>query len=321
MRWHMLLGLLPLLCGAGQSEPAGQAVAVGKAWDAEQLLDGARPEAAVEAYTKAIPKLAATFGEAGARTLVAMNNLAAALLELNRPAEAEALLRDVLDRRQRAALPEDLTLAVTWANLGEAFLASGKLNAAVAQHEKALALKRRLFSPGDPEIANSLTGLGEALRQSGELTRARKVLDEALSVWAAPAKGRTGAASLPLMPGYGHVQNSLGMLHDAEGRRGDAERAFLAALETSQAVYGTRSMFTAIIEFNLAGHYALFGDWKRADAHCRRALEVYELQPAHQDDRLQVALSLHALVLDKISGHKEEARAQRQRANTIRALR
>lgn len=321
MRWHMLLGLLPWLCAAGQSGTAVQAVAADRAWEAERLHTAARLDVAAREYAESIPKLTEAFGEAGARTLVAMNNLAAALLELNRPGEAETLLRDALDRRQRAGLAEDSTLAITWANLAEAFLASGKAGAAIVQHEKALELKRRLFPSADPEIAASLNGLGEALRQNGACTRARKLLDEAVALWSAPAKGHSGAAALPLMPGFGQAQNSLGLLHDTEGRHGDAERAFLAALETSTAAYGARSEFTATIEFNLAGHYARRSDWKRADAHCRRALQVFELQPAHRDDRLGLALILHGTILDKMRGHKEEARAQRRRASTIRALR
>lgn len=51
-----------------------------------------------------------------------------------------------------------------------------------------------------------------------------------------------------------------------------------------------------------------------------QALNVYELQPSHQDAKLGMALTLHAEILDHLNGRKREAQAQRRRASDIMAL-
>lgn len=299
---------------------AAREEAVRLSWEAERLYDHFRYPDAAEAYAKAIPALGAAFGEAHARTLIALNNRASALLEINRPAEAETALRDALDRRQRANLAEDETLAATWSNLGEALLATNRVTASIALHERALALRQRLLPPGHPEIAASLTRLGEALRQNGELTRARTLLEQASTLWAAPARKLTGAAAMPLMPGYALALNSLAMVHDAEGRHGEAERAWLEALQSTMRTYGPRHAINATLHLNLASHFGDRHDWKRAERHCRSALAVLELEPPQQDGKFAIALNLHARILDQLSGRKREAQAQRKRAAEILAL-
>ncbi|MBN8732715.1 MAG: tetratricopeptide repeat protein [Acidobacteria bacterium] len=327
MRATLLLTVLLSAAVQGKGDPPAPAAeahrqnAIRHSWRAERLHDAFRHTEAAQAYARAVDALTAAFGEAHPRTLVALNNHASALLELNRAAEAETVLRDALDRRQRAALGEDDCLAATWNNLGEALLATGRVAAAISLHARALALRQRLLPAAHPEVVASLTHLGEALRQNGELTRARGLLEQAVPLWAAPATVQTGAAAMPLMPGYARALNSLALLHDAEGRRREAERALLNALASSARAYGPKHEFTATLHFNLAGHYSRRQDWKRAEAHCRKALNVFELQPSHQDSKFGLALSLHAQVLDQISGRKREAQAQRKRAAAILSLR
>lgn len=326
MRATLLLSVLLSAAVLGKGDPLTPAAeaqrqsAIRESWQAERLHDAFRHAEAAQAYARAVAALTAAFGEAHPRTLIALNNHASALLELNRAGEAETVLRDALQRRQRAGLGEDDCLAATWNNLGEALLVTGRVTASISLHERALALRQRLLPAGHPEIAASLTHLGEALRQNGELTRARGLLEQAIPLWAAPATGQTGAAAMPLMPGYARAWNSLALLHDADGRRRQAERALLEALTSSARAYGPKHEFTATLHFNLAGHYSQHKDWTRAEAHCRNALDVYELQPAHQDAKLGLALSLHAQVLGQISGRKREAQAQRKRAAAILAL-
>lgn len=300
--------------------PAAKDEAAQQSWQAEKLFDESRFAAAVKEYAASIPALTSAFGEANPRTLIAINNYAAALLQINRAAEAEAALRDALDRRERAGLGEDSTLAASWSNLGDALLLGGRVKAAVAMHERALALRERLYNAGNPEIASSMTSLAEALRQSGEFTRARALFEQSAALWAAPAKGKTGAAALPIMPGYARNQNSLGLLLDAESNRKPAETAYLQALHSSMAAYGPMHEFTATLQFNLAGHYAQYSDWKRAEEHCRKALDVFELRPEFHDDQLAQALELHAEILEHLRGRKREAKAQRQRAGAILSL-
>jgi tetratricopeptide (TPR) repeat protein len=296
-------------------------LAVAQSWQAENLLDDSRFEAAVEAFAASIPTLTTQFGEAHTRTLIAINNYATGLLQLNRGGEAEAVLRDALDRRQRAGLGEDTNLAATLNNLGEALLMNGRPTAAIAIHERALALRRRLYPDGTPEIASSLTNLAEALRQANELTRARALFEQAADLWAAPARGHTGIGSLPLMPGYARAKNSLGLLYDAENKRKPAEEAYTQALSASLRAYGASHEFSATLHFNLAGHYAQHGDWRRADDHCRQAINVFELRPAFHDEDLAAALRLHASILDHLHGRKSEAGALRRRADSILSVR
>jgi hypothetical protein len=122
------------------------------------------------------------------------------------------------------------------------------------------------------------------------------------------------------MPGYARAQNSLGLLHDAESNRKPAETAYLQALNTSMAAYGPMHEFTATLHFNLAGHYVQYTDWKRAEEHCRKALDVFEIRPEFHDDQLAQALELHADILGHLHGRKREAKAQRQRAGAIMSL-
>jgi len=323
MRFFLSLSCVVLpavLCAAPTAQEAAGG-AVQQSLQAERLFDESRFDAAIRAYASAIPSLTAAFGEANVRTLIAINNHAAALLQVNRAGEAETILRDALDRRQRAGLGEDDNLAATWSNLGEALLMTGRTTAAIVMHERALALKQRLHPGGHPEIASSMTNLGEALRQSGELTRARSMFERAGELWAAPARGRTGAAAVPLMPGYARAKNSLGLLLDAESDRKPAEESYLQALQASTQAYGPMHEFTATLHHNLAGHYAQYSDWKRADEHCRKALNVYELRPPFRDNQLAQALQLHATILERLRGRKQEAKAQRQRADAILTLR
>ncbi|MEP7361717.1 MAG: tetratricopeptide repeat protein [Acidobacteriota bacterium] len=318
MRYLPLLSCLAL--PVGLCAPPSAKEAVEQSWDAEHLLDESRFEAAIRTYAASIPSLTATLGEAAPRTLIAINNYATALLQMNRGAEAETALRDALDRRQRAGPGEDQILAATWNNLGEALVLAGRFKAAVVVHERALALRQRLNPDLHPEIASSLNNLAEALRQAGELTRARLLFNQAADIWAGPAKGKTGAAAVPMMPGYARTKNSLGLLYDTEQKRPEAEEAYTQALQASLQAYGPAHEYTATLHYNLAAHYFLFNDWSRAEKHCRQALDVFELRPAFHDEQLAEALQLHADILERLRGRKREAKAQRQRAGAMLSL-
>jgi tetratricopeptide (TPR) repeat protein len=313
--------VFPALLCAAPSAADEPGVVAQQSLQAEKLLDESRFDAAIRVYASAIPSLTATFGEAHVRTLIAINNYATALLQMNQGGEAETILRDALDRRQRAGLGEDDNLATTWSNLADALLMMGRTTASIVMHERALALRQRLYPDGHPEIAFSMTSLGEALRQSGELTRARSMFERAVELWAAPARGRKGAAAVPLMPGYARAKNSLGLLLDAGEDRKQAEESYLHALQVTIQAYGPIHQFTATLHHNLAGHYSQYSDWKRADEHCRKALTVYELRPGFHNAQFAQALQLHATILERLRGRKQEARAQRKRADAIMTLR
>lgn len=280
-------------------------------WEAEALYDQARFEAASAAYARVIPLLDAEFGQSHPRSLIAINNHAAALLLLNRGTEAETILRDALDRRAHARLPDDESAATTYGNL-EAFTLQGKFAASIQMHERALSIRRGLH-PTDLSVAESLHNLGESLRRSGELTRAAQHLHAAIRLW-------KPASSAPFMSGYAKSLNSLGLLLSTQGQTAQAEHAFLEATQAAEAAHGTVHEIPASIHYNLAAHYRTTNNWPSADRHCRTALNVYELLPAHHDPKLAIMLEIHAEILSHLSGRAQEAKGQRARARAIFAL-
>jgi CHAT domain-containing protein/tetratricopeptide (TPR) repeat protein len=102
--------------------------------------EAGRPDIAERAFRESLAVGETVYGRDEAATTQAMEKLAETLVQLNRPAEAEPILKRVLAIRSRIVGPENSYTASTHAGLGAAALARGDARAALTSYREAVRL-------------------------------------------------------------------------------------------------------------------------------------------------------------------------------------
>jgi CHAT domain-containing protein/tetratricopeptide (TPR) repeat protein len=97
---------------------------------------------------------------------VALNNLATLRRETGSPAEAESLLREAVEIREKIA-PSDLGTAVCISNLASVYDSLGDSDQAIRYHRRALEIRKKQNAPLS-EVAASFVNLGGTLARQGD---------------------------------------------------------------------------------------------------------------------------------------------------------
>jgi tetratricopeptide (TPR) repeat protein len=208
-------------------------------------------------------------------------------------AEAEQIARDIVARCEQRQPVDTLHLAQALATLGRIESDRGQLQDAVVHLEKALELQRRLFGDADTRTADAKAGLAFTLVTLGQSSRAEPLLQEIVE----DMRRVYG----PNHPEVGVALSNLGnALSDLDGRRADAERAYLDSVAVLRANAGASRVELANSLNNLAALYLKQKRWTEVvDAQTEAlAIRVAALGPEHPDtagSKLGMALALNKL--------------------------
>jgi tRNA A-37 threonylcarbamoyl transferase component Bud32/tetratricopeptide (TPR) repeat protein len=109
-------------------------------------------------------------------------HLAHALEKLDRPAEAEAVLRPLLDSLRGDATAERVLLADTLGTLASAVARQGRQEEAVGLRREALVIMEGLYGANDPAITHQLNGLAVVLNAAGRSDEAVPLLERTVAL-------------------------------------------------------------------------------------------------------------------------------------------
>lgn len=235
-----------------------------------------------------------------------LNVFGAALLGLNKPAEAAPLLDRALSIRRRLLTAPNLDLAVSLNNHASMLLVTDALEPARATASEAVAMFEALGETKGFEYGVSLNNLAAACSNLGDYARAIPVYEHAREVLSAQSPS-VAPRILRLLVNEGIAVQRLGDLERAgslyesaielarqsssadafalpnalnaladvrtqQGRYADAERTVTEALSLASAIVPPDPPKTAVIEATLARICQRRGNFKAAEAHFDSAL-------------------------------------------------
>jgi tetratricopeptide (TPR) repeat protein len=166
-----------------------------------------------------VPTLRTVFGENHRSTLTGMNNFGYALTRTRRFTEAEAMLKDTIEREVRTLGEGDMLLLQTRTNLGEMYQLQGR-------HAEAEELLRKCLKERGEKEPNSFR-LASTQSMLGRVLAEEKKFAEAESLLLAGYKGLKDNASTTPTWGKYYLPNTLDwltQLHEAWGRPEEATK-------------------------------------------------------------------------------------------------
>jgi serine/threonine protein kinase len=180
-------------------------------------------EAAVQIYRREL-------GDDHLDTLEALNNYGSLLDGMGRAADAEPVLRQVLERRRQALGADDPHSLVTLNNYAHVLYALGRSAQAEPLYKEALERRRRVSGNDDPDTITVMTNYAAALRALDRVTEAEPLFREALER-CRRVLGDDHPQTISAINNYGYVLKSL-------NRREEAAGLFRETLERRRRVLG-----------------------------------------------------------------------------------
>lgn len=216
--------------------------------------------------------------------LIAINNVASALLNTNQLAAADSAFNYGLTLHRQSGRAPDTTEATLLDNLGSVALRLGNLDSAISRHTVSLALRRQL-RPGDhDEVARSITNLAVVLTTAGKHAPAESMHREAL-------------AMMTRLHGQNHTYTAAALLGlagslDYQGKPG-ADTLYQEVLRIRAALLGRDHP-------DYAWTLYLYGNWQLDHHRDREALDLFHQVVALRgktltDDHPIVAATLNGI--------------------------
>ena len=137
---------------------------------------------AAELFGQSVAMKRQTLGMNDLSTLAAQQQLGAALSRMARYDEAEALLLDLVQRRQAVQGPTSDFTARAWNELASNRQDAGRLDAAVQAYRQALAIHEQASGRQSIVYAVTLNNLGSALDESGDRAGSEAAYRESLAI-------------------------------------------------------------------------------------------------------------------------------------------
>lgn len=190
---------------------------------ADTLYDKSNFADAAAAYEKAHELHKRALGPESQRTLTDLVMQGTSLCRAQRCAQAEPLLRTVLDTRKRL-LPHDESTSDIAEKLGMVLYRQGKYAQAEASYAEALAIRTELLGPTHASTVHLQLDVGSAQYQQGKLIPARESFIQALE-----AEARTQRAPDVFIA---NAQEELGEILDGQGDVVTAASYFQRAFRT-----------------------------------------------------------------------------------------
>jgi tetratricopeptide (TPR) repeat protein/predicted Ser/Thr protein kinase len=222
--------------------------------------------------------------------------------------EAQQLLEQALDLKQRALGPDHPEIANTLSNLAVVLEAQGVYADALPLHERALAIIEHGLGDQHPEVAGILNNLADNYRLQGKHEDAKLLLERALEI--------KEAALGPEHPSVATSLSNLALVLEGMNKLDEARPLHERALRIKEQALGPKHPEVASVLNNLAESYRLASDYEPALALHERSLAIKEevLGPDHVS--IGMSLTNLALIHHKL-GELDEARALNERALAI----
>lgn len=216
---------------------------------------------------------------------------------LGRYEEAEPLLRQALELRQKSFSGNHEDLAVSLDHLGLLQISRGQLDEAEGYLDEALTMRRELLGSNHEAVADSLHRLGRLRRSQNRLEESETSYREALSLRRALlGKHKDVAVTL----------NNLGVVLSSRGRLDEAEEVLREAAELFEELLGPEHWRLGNTLSNLALVLKSRRQYPEAMALYRHALELQRRHLGGDHPELANTLNNLAVVLFR-EGNLDEA--------------
>jgi len=152
------------------------------------------------------------YGKGDPRTVPAQISWGVSLRNLERHAEAAAVMDQVLATERQHLAPDHRRIADILVNVGAAHTLAGDGKGAVAYLEESLAIAHKRNESSGRTAARATAALGKALEQSGDLQRARDVTTKALPFTEGKGARLAGAPGVAVRLQYARLLLRLGRM-------------------------------------------------------------------------------------------------------------
>ena len=224
--------------------------------------------------------------------------------------QAEALLRQALQRVEDLSGAASAETASVLDRLADFYLRIGRISESVALLDRSLVLKQNLFGPDSPEVGLALNNLGFMYTRQGRFLESEKALKRSLDIrgpglgWGHPRVGITLdniAANLIELGRYAEAEASAGRalkifeealhprhyyasfalrilatIHQRQGQYAEAVPLLTRALAIDEAELGPNHENIAVTLARLGSIWFLQGRYEEAESSYRRALSINE---------------------------------------------
>ncbi|HEV3088651.1 MAG TPA: FxSxx-COOH system tetratricopeptide repeat protein [Candidatus Elarobacter sp.] len=207
-----------------------------------------------------------------------LNNLGNLLVETNRPAEAEPLLKEALDLVTKTNGDHDRNVAMVLNNLAGLLCDVGRIAEAEPLYRQALAIHDASEEPNAPILAKCLNNLAELLRKTNRPDEAEDLFRRAIAIVEVNSYDEDDPNFvIPL-------SNFAGLLRDTD-RLDEAEPLYHRALAIAEASYGPDHPTVAVVLRQFGALLRSTHRLSRAEPLVRRALSITEARfgPNHPD--------------------------------------
>ena len=198
----------------------------------------------------------------------AMNELAQLLNAINRPAEAEPLMRSALAIDEQSFGTEHPRVAIELNNLAKLLQETARLAEAEPLIRRALAIDEKSYGAEHPSVARDCNSLAALLHSKNQLTDAEPLFRRALSIDEQSHGDQHPTVAIRL--------NNLAQLLQATNRLAEAEPLIRRALAIDEQSYGVEHPNVAIDLNNLAMLLRATNRQGDAEPLMRRALQIFQ---------------------------------------------
>ncbi len=232
--------------------------------------------------------------------------------QLGKLDRADSLLRRALDQR-RALFGSDN------AEVGKSLVALGRLRLAQAEYKEAerlirdgLEVSKRHLRPDHPAIASATVALGQVLEESGQYDAGIKVLEQAVGLRSAAARGGPPSADLAAS------MRELANTHYYAGHLAVADSLDRLVLAITRRLNGERHPLVAEDLINLGAVQQEWGHYKEAEQYYRLALDITQAFYGPNHYKTAAALTILGRALRFEPQGNDEAARLFERALVIR---
>lgn len=181
---------------------------------------------------------------------------------------ADSLLRAALDQRRSLFGSDHSEVAKSLVALGQLRLAQAEYKEAERLIRDGLEMSKRHLRSDHPAIASAMVALGQVLEESGQYDAGIKVLEQAVGLRSAAARGGPPSADLAAS------MRELANTHYYAGHLAVADSLDRVVLAITRTLNGERHPLVAEDLINLGAVQHEWGHYKEAEQYYRQALDI-----------------------------------------------
>ena len=171
-----------------------------------------------------------------------------------------------LEMYKRSLPPNDIHLAVSYANIGVVYYHLGEYSKALSSHERALEIQQQSLPSNHPDLAQSYNNIGLVYDIMSEYSKALSSYEKALEIQ---------QQSLPSNhPDLAASYNNIGNVYNNMGEYSKAISYYEKALEIWQQSLPSHHPHLALSYDNIGLAYEKMGDYAKARSFYERAVDI-----------------------------------------------